>query len=433
MSLKDKIRMQIPIKKKNDLDGGQDGYKKPTRRNLMLTEIGKSGLRWGYGAVQEEFLVELRGKRGVAVYREMSDNDPIVGGCLHAIRQVLKEVRWSVKSADSDAEKLDDDALFLENCMRSMESTWSSFVEEAMSEFIYGWALFEQVYKRRDDGKVVWKKLPLRSQSSLDRWDMDDVGDTIGFWQRPPLGGGTFYLPIRKCIHFRIGQWANNPEGRSVLRNAYRPWYFRKNIEELEGIGIERDLAGIPVITLPEGMKMNDDSVETTEALTWAKKLVTNIRVDEQDGVILPYGWELELLSSPGQKQFDTTAVVNRYSKEIAISLLAQFVMLGMERTGSYALSQDIMELFHLSLEGWADSIASTFNQQAVKTLFSLNGVGDRPLPYIVHSPVRKQALKEVANYVKTLVDAEALDVDEGIKSFLKRYGRLSEFSDVRK
>jgi len=62
-----------------------------------------------------------------------------------------------------------------------------------------------------------------------------------------------------------------------------------------------------------------------------------------------------------------------------------------------------------------------------------LNGVKDRPLPYIVHSPVRKQALKEVSEYVKTLFDINALDVDEEIKSFLKRYGRLTEFSEARR
>ena len=398
-----------------------------------MTEVGKSGLRWSYGRVLEEFLTELRGKRGVQIYREMSDNDPIVGGCLVAVRQILKEIRWIVKPANPELKELDDDALFLENCMCSMTHTWSDFMTEVMSMFTYGWADFEQIYKRRDDGKVVWKKLPLRSQSSVERWDIDDAGDTIGMWQRPPLSGSTVYIPMRKLVHFRIDQWANNPEGRSLLRNCYRPWYFRKNIEELEGIGIERDLAGIPTITLPEGLKMDDDSEETKAAIAWAKKLVTNIRVDEQDGIILPYGWEFALVSSPGQKQFDTTSVINRYSKEIAISFLAQFVMLGMERTGSYALSKDIMDLFHLSLEGWADDVASTLNQQAVKTLFSLNGVENRPLPYITHTPVRKQDLKEMSEFIKRLVDAKALDVDNEIKSFLKKYGRLTEFSEIRK
>ena len=38
----------------------------------------------------------------------------------------------------------------------------------------------------------------------------------------------------------------DNPEGRSILRNAYFSWYFEKKIAEIEGIGIARDLAGLP-------------------------------------------------------------------------------------------------------------------------------------------------------------------------------------------
>jgi hypothetical protein len=38
-----------------------------------------------------------------------------------------------------------------------------------------------------------------------------------------------------------------------------------------------------------------------------------------------------------------------------------------------------------------------------------------------------------MSEYVKRLTDADALDVDGEIKSFLKKYGRLTEFSEIRK
>ena len=91
-------------------------------------------------------------------------------------------------------------------------------------------------------------------------------------------------------------------------------------------------------MTLPEGMAMDSDDEEDLVAIQWAKDIVSNIRRDEQDGMILPHGWEFSLLSSPGQKMFDVSQTIGRYSKEIAISTLSQFIMLGMERTGSYAL-----------------------------------------------------------------------------------------------
>ena len=67
--------------------------------------------------------------------------------------------------------------------------------------------------------------------------------------------------------------------------------------------------------------------------------------------------------------------------------------------------------------------------------MFAYNGVVDRPLPQVVHTPTRRFSLKDLAAYVATLADEKvnALEIDEGVKRFLKRYGRLEEFSEVRK
>ena len=400
---------------------------------IHRTEIGKSGLRWAqYGYITDEFLAQLRGIRGIRVYREMADNDAIVGACLHAITQILREIRWTVKSPlGKDGNK--EDMAFLEENMTGMTHSWSDFMSEVMSMFTYGWAWFEQIYRLRDDGKAVWKKLPIRAQSSLERWEMLDNGETIGLWQRAAPSYQLNYIPLRKSILFRTVSKYNNPEGKSIIRNAYRPWYFKKNLEEIEAIGIERDATGIPVMTLPEGMSMDSDDEEDLIAIQWAKDIVSNIRRDEQDGLILPFGWEFALLSSPGQKMFDVSQTIGRYSKEIAISTLSQFIMLGMERTGSYALSKELIDLFHLSLEAYADYIATNFNRQAVGLLFGLNGVHDRPLPFIAHTPIRREALKDMAYFISQLQKAEAIDIDKDIKDYLKRYARLKEYSEERK
>ena len=52
-------------------------------RRPDLTEIGGTGLRRTGGTVYEEFLVALRGRRGAKVYREMSENDPVIGSILY--------------------------------------------------------------------------------------------------------------------------------------------------------------------------------------------------------------------------------------------------------------------------------------------------------------------------------------------------------------
>ncbi len=406
--------------------------KKPVP-TLYRTEIGKSGLKWSqYGYVSEEFLLQLRGSRGVKVFREMSDNDAIVGATQYALTQILREVRWGVKPADPEKKVEDDpDAQFLEKNMRSMTHSWGDFISEIMTMFTYGWAWFEQIYKL-DGEHAMWKKFAPRSQASLERWEMQDNGEVTGMWQRAAPNYQLAFIPLRKSIHFVTTSRYSNPEGHSILRNAYRPWYFKKNLEEIEAIGIERDLVGIPVINLPEGMKIEDPSEENETAIKWAKDIVTNLRNDEQAGLVLPHGWEFKLTSSPGTKQIDVNQVVLRYSKEIAITILAQFIMLGMERTGSFALAKELMDLFFLSLEAFADAIATTINRQAVALLFKLNGVVDRPLPYIVHTPVRRQMIRDMAYYISSLINVEALELEEDLKSYLKQYARLTQYSEAK-
>lgn len=400
--------------------------KKKQNAGVYATEIGKTGFHQQNGYPSEEFLTALQGQRGIRTFREMSDNDPIIGGTLFAVKQVLRELRWSVQGGS------EQDQQFLIDNMYNMTHSWLDFITEVNSMFIYGWAIFEQVYIRRDD-KIWWKKLPIRIQSSLDHWEMKDNGDTIGFWQRPAPTYDLIYLPLSKCIHFRADQLSASPEGRSIIRNAYRPWFFKKSIEDIEAIGVERDLVGIPSLTMPEGMKVDDDSDEAATAIEWAKKILTNIRNDEQAGLLLPFGWMFELVASPGNKAFDTAAIIRRYSTELAVTILAQFIMLGMERTGSYALSKNITDMFYLCIEGWADVIASAINRQAVPVLFALNGNVNKELPQLVHTPVRRESLKDISAYVTQLVGIDALTLDEDLKEYLKKSARLENFSEARR
>src|SRR5579859_4775192 len=69
-------------------------------------EYGRTGLRhWG-GFVFEEWLRELQqDRRAAEVYREMSDQDPIVGAILYAIEMLMRRVSWWTEPADSRGAK----------------------------------------------------------------------------------------------------------------------------------------------------------------------------------------------------------------------------------------------------------------------------------------------------------------------------------------
>ena len=178
------------------------------------------------------------------------------------------------------------------------------------------------------------------------------------------------------------------------------------------------------MLTPPEDFEWEDDA--NSEALAWAKEVITHVRRDEYEGILMPGPeWKFELVSSPGTRQFDTSGIINRYNKVISLSMLSQFLMLGMERVGSYALVKSISDLWYTAVDGWVKSMEETIDKHAVEEMFKLNpqfaGV-DRPR--LKASRVNMQPLDDLTKFldvIRNLVDLS----DPDIQNALLRAARL--------
>jgi hypothetical protein len=63
--------------------------------------LGIGGLHTHDGGIRaDEFLQELKGRRAIKKFREMRDNDSIVGAVMYAIEQVLRDVPYKVVPSD---------------------------------------------------------------------------------------------------------------------------------------------------------------------------------------------------------------------------------------------------------------------------------------------------------------------------------------------
>lgn len=406
-------------------------------------EIGRIGQQRYGGTIYEEFLHELRGKRGIEVYREMSENDDVVGAILFAIEMLVRQTDWNIEPG-GDTAKDKEAAEFVQSCMNDMQETWIDTISEILSFLTYGWSFHEIVYKRRmgntkdprtrskyNDGLIGWKKLPIRAQETLYQWEYDDEDNLMGMTQLPPPDYKMVTIPIEKALLFRTKSRKNNPEGRSILRNAYRSWYFKRRIQEIEGIGIERDLAGLPVMHGPEGLDLWDDTLEANvKARAGMENMVKSIRRDELEGVVLPHGYELELLSSGGTRQFDTNAIINRYDTRIAMTVLADFIFLGHQQTGSWALSSDKTELFALATGAFLDIICETFNRQGIPALIDINGqhfAGITDYPKMTHGDIEDADITKVSAFIKDMTGIGVLVPDDGLEDYVRQVGHLPD------
>lgn len=396
--------------------------------------IGDSGLRRAGGYLVEEFLTQLRGPKGNKVFREMRYNDAICGAVMTAFSTLIRQVKWNVEPAN-DTQEAKDLAEFVEDCLfDDMESSWGDFMSEVSTMFTFGFAPVEMVFKVRrgprhpdpryrslyDDGKVGIRKLALRAQYSVTDWDFTSDGYVRGFTQQTAEGKKS-YIPMERAMLFRTEAVSNNPEGHSLLRNAYRSWFFKNRIEGIEAIGAERDLAGLPVLRIPSAYMAADADTAHKAIYESYKKMVTQIVRDENEGIVLPSDRdekgelrvELTLLSTGGTRQFDTSGIINRYNMQIATAALADFILLGQRQVGSFALSDNKTDMFKTSLGTYLDVIEEEINRKLINLLWEYNAFDPDLRPELEHEDVDAPSLEVLGNFVRNVTQGGAMgDID---------------------
>lgn len=405
---------------------------RPATTGTPLETLGVTGLRRSGGVILEEPLRELQGGRWTAAVRDMATNDATIGAILFAVEMLIRQVPWTVEPA-SDAQEDVDAAAFVEECLfGGMAETWEDTLAEILTMLPWGWSLHEIVYARRSDGRIGWHGWPIRAQDSLLNWEFDEAGAVVAMVQQAPPDYRTRTIPLEKALLFRTTSTKGNPEGRSILRSAWRAWNAKRRIENLEGIGIERDLAGLPVMGIPPELMVDGNPIYEQ-----AKTIVTNIRNDEQAGIVMPlaYGapqsgaegkltFELRLLSTGGARQFDTGKVVTRYKTDIVMSVLMDFLMLGHEESGSWALSSSKTRIAATALGGWCKAIAAVPNRKAIPDLLRLNGMAGSCR--LAHGDIETPDLGALGDFIDKMAKAGApLFPDQALEDRLREYAGL--------
>lgn len=424
--------------------GGQGSGR---RRQPQLAEAGSTGLNvTRRGQVIEEWLPQLSGSKAVTIYREMADNDASISAAMYLLEMLVRQVDWTIAPADS-SEEAQEVAEFVESCLHDMTHTWQEFVSEVMTMCVFGWSYFEVNYKYRrglvenryfrskhDDGRIGWRSIPIRAQDSLDYWDLSDDGEILGMYQRPAPSYVTKYIPIEKALLFRTRSHKNNPEGRSLLRGAYKSYYYLKRIQAIEAIGVERDLAGLPVMQVPPEIMHPNASSAQKAIRTNMENMVQKIKRDAYEGVVLPSeqsidgsptGYKLSLLASGGRRPIDVDAIIKRYESRILMSFLSEMLLLGQDSVGSFALADSKTNILAMSIAALLDTIVETINREAISKLCAFNGFDRSTWPELAHGDIESADLAQLGTFITQATSAGALIPDEGLETHLREMAGL--------
>lgn len=413
-------------------------------------------IRSGFGGdhlIVSSSIRDLRSRQAAfRAFAEMRDHSAVIGAALFAIESILRKVKWRVEPGDKSATEARR-ALIVDGMRHDMEISWGDTVSEAIQFIVNGFSFAEVVYKirrgpeetspryrsRHTDGLVGWRRWVFVDPLTVNEWlwSEGDSGALVGLVQSAPPDYSLRTVPLTKALHFKTREAGGNPEGRSLLVNAYLPWVFAKRTMELEAIGVERDLAGIPFAGVPPELLDPNATDEDKAMLEAIKKVVTGVRQNSQAGVIFPLAYdpdgqghpmyEFKLLTSAGMKQLQPGAIVERYEARAAMALLADFILLGQGSSGSFALSREKSTLIARALEAILGIVADQINSHEIPRLYRLNGWDAKAPCRLVPSSPENADLKNLGVYARNLAVAGLLTPDPKLEASLRDVADLPQ------
>jgi hypothetical protein len=330
--------------------------------DVDLRELGSTGVNAFTGWLHREYNPLMQGQQGLRIFNEMRRSDGTIRGSLRLMKMPILAARWFIEPASDSALDKKVANFIWWNLTKGMTTSFPQFVTEALLMLDFGFYMFEKVFRIDDPrpqarGKVTWKKLAPRHPLDLNEWLWDANGGPAGV-SVVGMDGKDVDIPISKMLVFTFEKEAGDMCGMSVLRSAYKPWFYKQQLEKIDAIQKERHGIGVPVIKLPPNFNADD--------LRLAQSMGRNIRTNEMAHIVLPPNWEIMFAKLEGQP-VNALESIDHHNGEIHKNVLASF----MDRQGT--MKDDDFSLFLKSTRYVADIITDIVNKHLIPELVDLN------------------------------------------------------------
>jgi SPP1 gp7 family putative phage head morphogenesis protein len=269
------------------------------------------------------------------------------------------------------------------------------------------------------------KSLSWRSQRTIEAWNVEHDGHLVSVQQIANGDLGVMVnLDARFLLHFAPDQEGDNFEGISVLRAMYGNWLRKNSFLKLLGAGMEKYAIPTPVMKVPDGARGKPEFASAEKAL----KCYTS---NQANYLMIPAGWELTFnnVSFDAQKVRETVDFEN---KEMVNSILASFLLLGQNGSGSLALSGTLSDFFSQTITYLSDHISENFQRKIIQPLIKMN-FGDVPcLVELRCDSLEDKIDQSWATVVNTLSSQGFIKADHEIEKFIREKLKLPEMIEVQ-
>lgn len=395
------------------------------------------GRAWGFGREGDRFVAEslepnpdLRGLEAVRVWDEMSRTDDQVGSAERALYTPVFSAKWAYTNEDEVPDEVMD--LVRKNIVLEIPGekrgrrdrqgiVFKSHLREAAKAGTFGHAVFEQVYLYDpEDGYLHLRKLAPRNQTTIEEIEVGEDGGLKAVRQAAPAldaaRGGipqARRIPVESLVFYCVGRDGADWYGTSVLRQAYRPWFFKDRLERIGVQIVERNGMGVPVATVGNGV--DHDMVDAALA---------NFRAGATAFAKFPENVNFQLVGVSGST-VDPLPQIKHYSQQISKALAQGFQDLGHD-SGARSLGEVFIDVALRASQEIADLIADTFTEHVIRDLVELNFGEGTPYPVLSPGDIVANGDTDSAVLVD-LAGAGLITPDQGLEKHLRAQHGLPE------
>lgn len=397
--------------------------------------LGVSGTpAYGGWLVTNERSPSLVGRKKYETYSNILANTSIVGAGVRYFLNLVSKSPWRVEPADGSGADGELACQLVEDMIDRLDTPWYRVVRRAAMYKFFGYSAAEwtAAIDEEDPSRILIADVESRPQITLERWDIDQQGHIAGILQRAPRDQRIIYLPRAKLVYCVDDALDDSPEGLGLFRHLAEPARKLDRYQELEGIGLEGDLRGIPVIKAPLTLleklkasgKLTHEQIQAI--LNPFRSFLTNhvksaslgMMIDSQpytslDAAASPsvvQQWDVEVNKGGGVNsgQQEIGAAIERLNREMARVIGVEQLLLGSGSSGSHALSRDKTNNFALTVDSTLAEMRQTFRRDLVLPLLKMNGLDESAAPEFKNEATAYRDVEQVTNALFQLAQAGA-------------------------
>jgi hypothetical protein len=374
-----------------------------------LRELGTASPSPFTSYMRSEYNAELRGQNGLRKYDEMRKGDGTVRGTLREVKTPILGARWFVEAKSESVRDQNAADFVWWNLQEAMSIPFGQIIQECLLMLEFGYYMFEKVWlegRWNNRDVLYWQKLAPRHPTDVIDWYFDKNGGPDYVEMEPPVAnayGDPIKIKIEKLLVYTFDKEAGNIQGISLLRSAFKHWYYKEMLYKIDAIQKERHGIGVPVIKLPPNFT-HDDRV-------LAQAMGRNLRTNETAHLVLPPNWEVFFAKLEGQP-VDALKSAQHHDLQIQKNIMAPFL--------DKAVGADEMGTFQAACRFIAEIIADTFNKYAIPQLIAYNfeRVGVPRLR--VANIGSKVDLRTLSFALRNFVGAKLIEPDARLEAYIR-------------